>query len=176
MAFQGTLRWKQGRDPCVTWELLETLLREQSPWVTFTSEGWKRTNGQMIVLNTVGLNRRATLLWWAGSVGDKSLMPRLWTVVNRCPTPAVMVVTFTSKLRCQSSAGQLCVVPIDLTLHYVLLHASGKQNTHTHTHTEPMCFFLSIFLQWKRIKKRCTDSGWVTDGYFLLKCDFSRWS
>lgn len=66
----------------------------------------------------------------------KSNLWRSHAVQNFCelscrPAVTLMVITFyfifTFNLWCQDSAGQLCVVPIEMTLHYVPFHVFSRQ-------------------------------------------------
>lgn len=127
--------WPCWRDQ-KSWKRKETLWADTElldGWVDGWVDGSVRWIDSSEENGTKGKNHMTTMMWTVGQWEfGKSLMPKPCSGEFSC-TPAVnsMINNFyfiiTIKLCCQNSAGQLCVVLIDITLHYVLFYVSPIQ-------------------------------------------------
>lgn len=122
-----------------------TLLKEaevMKVWRKFGGlklNSWWRFQVTQTALKKVGRKGRTRELW---ATKSESLMPKpcsklRWTLVQTCSEFDgyfyYYCLIFTFDLWCQNSAGQLCVVPLDMTLHKFcskyLQHKKTKENT-----------------------------------------------
>lgn len=123
-----------------------TLLKEaevMKVWRKFGGlklNSWWQFQVTQTALKKVGRKGRTRELW---ATKSESVMPKPWTLVQTCSEfdgyYYYYCFIFAFDLWCQNSAGQLCVVPLDMTLHkFCSKYLQHKKDKHS------MWFYLTL--------------------------------